>query len=193
MTSMSLSVIYGYEREIKNVIGFFDDGSNCSVIRNSLARDLGLWGENVTLELGTVNATTKIETKLYCIELLDNFGHRHLIKAFGLDTISGILPSVSLLAIKGEFSTHVQLNWSKMERPFGLEIDLLIGSEVAHLHPKQLETVGRLVVKTSIFGSGYVLNGAHENIESKSVELERNIQILQSGCFRSNKLVEWVL
>ena len=111
------------------------------------------------------------------------------MKAFGLDAISGILPSVSLLAIKGEFSTHVQLNWSKMERPSGVEIDLLIGSEVAHLHPVQLETVGRMVIKSSIFGSGYVLNGASENIECKTVELERNIQILRSGCFRSNKLV----
>ena len=42
------------------------------------------------------------------------------------------------------------------------EVELLIGSEVAHLHPQYQETVGRMVVRKSIFGTGWVLNGAHE-------------------------------
>ena len=43
-----------------------------------------------------MNAKTTVETKLYCLELLDNSGNRHLIKAFGLDRISGDLPTITL-------------------------------------------------------------------------------------------------
>ena len=188
MTVMSLSVVYGIEGKGSKIIGFFDDGSNCSVIRTCLAEELGLWGDEVTLELGTVNATTTIKTKLYCVELLDKNGGRHLIRAFGLESLSGPLPAVNLEAIKGEFSAVAQLNWDKLARPAGQQIDLLIGSEVAQLHPVQEETVGRMVVKSSIFGDGWVLNGAHQDLECGTVEFDRNIQIIRSGCFRSNKI-----
>ena len=43
------------------MVGFFDDGSNCSVVKNAVAEKLGLWGDDVTLELGTVNATTAVK------------------------------------------------------------------------------------------------------------------------------------
>ena len=189
MTIMSMSIVYGAHREGAKLVGFFDDGSNCSIIRKALAEDLGLWGEHVTLELGTINASSTVKTKLYCVELLDNVGGRHLIRAFGLDVLSGTLPVVSLKMIKGDFSAEVQLNWDKLVRPSGQQIDLLIGSEVAHLHPVQKETVSRMVVKTSIFGSGWVLNGAHEMLECGNIELDRNIQIIRSGCYQSNKVV----
>ena len=71
MTMMYLPVKYGLVGEMTKIVGFFDDGSNCSVVKNSVATKLGLWGENVTLELGTVNATTTTKTKLYCVELVD--------------------------------------------------------------------------------------------------------------------------
>ena len=31
------------------------------------------------------------------------------------------------------------------------EVDLFIGSKVAHLHPVHMDTVGRMAVKTSIY------------------------------------------
>ena len=43
MTLMNLPIVYGKERHKENIVGFFDDGSNCSVIRKSLAEELGLW------------------------------------------------------------------------------------------------------------------------------------------------------
>ena len=66
-----------------------------------------------------MNATTTLETKLYCLELLDSEGGRHLVKAFGLDSISGELPSIKLDGIKYEFSKEVQKNWIKLARPDG--------------------------------------------------------------------------
>ena len=96
MTIMLLDIVHGIARDTTKLVGFFDDGSNCSVIRTGLAEQLGMWGDPVTLELGTVNATTVINTKLYCVELVDASGTRHLLRAFGLDSLSGPLPSVTL-------------------------------------------------------------------------------------------------
>ena len=107
MTILEVSVTYGIEGEVVKIVGFLDDGYNCSVIKNSLATKLGLWGTPVTLELGTVNATTTIDTMLYVVELLDKEGTRYLIKAFGLESLSGRLPSISLVGIKHEFSAAV--------------------------------------------------------------------------------------
>ena len=187
MVIMEVEVVHGVARKASKLVGFFDDGSNCSVIKTSVAEKLGLWGDPVTLELGTVNATTVVETKLYCVELVDTKGDRHLVRAFGLDNLSGELPEVNLVKIKGEFSDTVQLNWDKMARPRG-EVDLLIGSEMAHLHPVKYETVSRMVVKTSIFGQGWVLNGAHEDVECGSVNFDRSVQIIRSGQFKSNRI-----
>ena len=79
-------------------------------------------------------------------------------------------------------------NWDKFTRPAG-EVELLIGSEVAHLHPTHHETVGRMVVKKSIFGAGWVMNGAHEGITADPVEFNVHLQVIRTGCFRSNKIV----
>ena len=69
------------------------------------------------------------------------------------------------------------------------EVELLIGSEVAHLHPQYQETVGRMVVRKSIFGTGWVLNGAHDDIACAPVDFNGNLQIIRTGCFRSNRVV----
>ena len=171
MTMMSLPVKYGLAGEMDQIVGFFDDGSNCSIIKNSVAIKLGLWGESVTLELGTMNATTTTKTKLYCVELVDMKGGRHLMKAFGLDKLSGPLPTIVMDGIKFEFSVKIQNQWDKLARPEG-EVDLLIGSEVAHLHPTHMETAGKMVVKQSKFGTGLVLNGGHKLLDCGTVDPE---------------------
>ena len=188
MCMMSVTVVHGDHGDHSDIVGFFDDGSNCSVIKNEVAEKLGLWGHPITLELGTVNATTSIDTKLYCVELLDNSGKRHIIRAFGLKSLSGPLPVLCLNGIRHEFSEVVKRNWDKFSRPTG-EVELLIRSEVAHLHPRHFETVGNMVVRKSIFGSGWVLNGAHEGIDSSLVEISRDVQVVRLGCFRSNRIV----
>ena len=188
MCMMNISVISGEDGMHSKLVGFFDDGSNCSCIKNEVAVKLGLWGDPVTLELGTVNATTTLRTKLYCVELLDKSGGRYLIKAFGLDTLSGSLPTITLDGIRHEFSEEVRMNWDKFARPTG-EVELLIGSEVAHFHPQYQETVGRMVVRKSIFGTGWVLNGAHDDIACAPVDFNGNLQIIRTGCFRSNRVV----
>ena len=60
MSMMTISLISGEEGKHSNVVGFFHDGS-----KNEVAKKLGLYRDQVTLELGTVNPTTTI--KLDCI------------------------------------------------------------------------------------------------------------------------------
>ena len=111
MVMQNIPAVYGKDGNISEVTSFFDDGSTCSAIKNEVAQKLELYGDPVLLELGTVNATTLLETKLYCIELLDMSGNRHIIKAFGLESLSGKLPSMTLDGIEHEFSDIVKNNW----------------------------------------------------------------------------------
>ena len=69
MVIMEVEVVHGVKRKASKLVGFFDDGSNCSVIKTSIAEKLGLWGDPVALELETVNATTVVETKDHCFVL----------------------------------------------------------------------------------------------------------------------------
>ena len=46
-----------------------------------------------------------------------------------------------------------------------------------------------MVVRQSIFGTGWVLNGAHEGIFCAPVDFHGNLQIITTGCFRSNRVV----
>ena len=80
MCMSSIRVVYGELGSTTELNSFFDDGSTCSAVLNSVAEKLHLWGDPVTLELGTVNATIVLETKLYCLELLDIHGIRNIIK-----------------------------------------------------------------------------------------------------------------
>ena len=45
-----------------------------------------------------------------------------------------------------------------------------------------------MVVKKSLFGTGWVLNGGHEDILCGPVEFAGNVQVIRSGFYRSNKI-----
>ena len=47
-----VSMVYGTGRMITEVVTFFDDGSTCSIILNSVAKKFGLLGESVTVTRG---------------------------------------------------------------------------------------------------------------------------------------------
>ena len=44
MTVIKVDVTYEVKGDITKVVCFFDDGSSCSIIKNSFAVKLGLWG-----------------------------------------------------------------------------------------------------------------------------------------------------
>ena len=171
----AVDMVYGLGRQVVQVVTFFDDGSTCSIVLNCLAKQYGLLGEKVTVTIETLNAVTTKETMLYMVELLDRDGVRRLVRAFGFDNISEPMGSIELDGVKYMFSDKMQekfLDWGV--RPSG-QVELLVGSEVAHIHPTADETVENLVIKKSIFGTGLVLNGGHPSIRTEKVKFDSTV------------------
>ena len=71
-----------------NIISFFDDGSDCSLILNSAAKRLGLKGEAVVMEITTVTGVVKTDSHVYIVTIWDREGNPHNVKAFGLDKLN---------------------------------------------------------------------------------------------------------
>ena len=179
----NVNMLYGAERLVTTIVTFFDDGSTCSVILNSVAKQFGLLGEKVTVTIETLNAVTTKETMLYMVELLDRKGIRRLVRAFGFDTISEPMGSIVLDEVKYLFSKQMQKQWEDWGvRPEGA-VQLLVGSEVAQLHPIAKEVVGNLVIKISQFGTGLVLNGGHSVIKSQKLEFDSTVAAIRQGKF----------
>ena len=162
---------------------FFEDGSTCSIILNSVAKQFGLLGESVTVTIDTLNVVTTKETMIYMVELLNRDGRRRLVRAFGFDNISEPIGTIELEGVKGMFSAVMQEKWSDWGvRPEGA-IQLLVGSEVASLHPIAVEVVENLVIKSSMFGTGLVLNGGHPSIKSRRVKMDSTVAAVRQGKF----------
>ena len=179
----TVNMVFGPERLLATIVTFFDNGSTCSVILNSVAKQFGLMGEKVVVTIETINAVTTKETMLYIVELLDRDGTRRKIRAFGFDNISEPIGSVELEGIKYMFSTEMQNKWQDWGvRPDGA-VQLLVGSEVAHLHPRTEEIIDNLVIKSSIFGTGLVVNGGHPSINCKRMEFDSTVAAIRQGKF----------
>ena len=103
----NVSMLYGAERLVTNIVTFFDDGSTCSIILNSVAKQFGLLGEKVNVTIETLNAVTTKETMLYMVELFDRNRVR-LVRAFGFDTISEPMGTIVLEGVKYLFSSKMQ-------------------------------------------------------------------------------------
>jgi hypothetical protein len=59
-------------------------------------------------------------------------------------------------------------------RPSG-EVDILIGENVCGLHPSDWVVNGNLKIKSSKFGSGYVMTGAHSSIKSQAISWNESV------------------
>ena len=148
-----------------SINGFFDDGSDCSLILNSAANRLGLLGEDVQMEITTVTGVVKTESKIFSLSVVDQANQRHEIKAFGLDRLNGDIQQVNVNGVKELFSSRVQNMWDKVaSRPSG-EVELLIGSDYLGLHPTEIERVDNLKVYASKFAPGFVIAGKHANLK----------------------------
>ena len=153
-----------------NIISFFDDGSDCSLILNSAAKRLGLKGEAVVMEITTVTGVVKTDSHVYIVTILDREGNSHNVKAFGLDKLNGKIEKVDVDGVKTLFSQTTQQEWDKIAmRPTG-EVELLIGSDNLGLHPTEFEAQGNLKVYKSNFGSGYVIVGKHPALKCQHSE-----------------------
>ena len=95
---------YGISGAVMDTVTFFNTGATCSVVRNQFAKEHDLYGQEVVITLSTIKGTSDVTTKLYLVELLDRDGVRRIVKAFGMDSIPGKLPTVNYENLKTKFS-----------------------------------------------------------------------------------------
>ena len=160
---------------------FFDNGSTCSLILTCVAEKFGLQGETVKVTIGTVNGEQERVTKLYVVELITSNGDKKFVRALGMERISENIPCLDLNGIKHYFSEEVQKEWMAIsQRPTG-QIELLVGSEVAGIHPVPHETAGDLVVMKSIFGDGWTMYGHHPDLNCCRIEFSSEVSTIRLG------------
>ena len=111
--------------------------------------------------------TLDVITKMYLVELVDRTGKRKIVKASGLDSVTGKLPAINYGKLKSEFSPQVHEKWgSLISRPPGVAVDMLMGSDAIDLHPVQHETRANMMAWKSRFGVGYMMNGTSPEIKA---------------------------
>ena len=97
-----------------NIIGFFDDGSDCSLILNSAAERLGLKGEAIVMQVTTVTGVVKTDSHVYTVTILDQENNPHNIKVFGFDKLNGEIQKIDVSGVKELFSSSTQNVWDKI-------------------------------------------------------------------------------
>jgi hypothetical protein len=139
---------------------FFDEGSNRVLIRDEYAAKAGLVQKKVLWKLLVVGKEEpeSIESHMYLAELVDKTGKFWKIWGYGIDAI--MKAGVPILMHMKKYFPHVPeaALLGLMEK----EVDILIGLNMNHL----MHTGGKgknrhqgMRAKTSLFGSGWVLDG----------------------------------
>ena len=75
-----------------------------TVVRHQFAEEHKLFGEEIVITLTTVNGMSNVTAKLYLVEFVDEDGDWKIVKAFGLDCITGKLPTINYGKLKSESS-----------------------------------------------------------------------------------------
>ena len=138
-----------YSAQVKINV-FFDNGSTCSLVLTSLAEEYKLLSQDIRVTITTIDSEKERQTKMYMVELVNQSGESRMIRAIGVDKISGEIPTIKVDGVKQFFSEKLQQQWGQVnKRPEG-QIQLLVGSEVASIHPVKLEAVEDLIISVSV-------------------------------------------
>ena len=147
---------------INSLMVMWDNCSQNTFIAQQAARKLKLSGVPISYILVCTDGSKKSLTgTLYDVEIVDISGNIHQIQAVGIDNLSSYYSGFKVTNIKqkvGKIAACRNLTDDKVNRDGG-RVDLLVGSDLASLHPSKIASVGELVILRSKFGSGYTLMG----------------------------------
>ena len=159
----------------------FDNCSQSTFIHTKTAKKLNLKGVSVDYILICTDGTRKkMKGFIYKLKLRDIFGTDHEIEAIGLDKLSSVYCGLRVTNIRDKvdgLSICNSLTDSKLDREEG-ELDLLMGTDLAHLHPMSVANVDQLVLMRSMFSTGWTVMGHHKELvelESKQVGVRVNV------------------
>ena len=119
-------------------------------------------GCRVAYVLVTTDGSKKQMTgTLYDLDITDRYGNIHQIQAIGIANLSIAYAGFKVFNVKKKVKDEKNckdLTDEKLHRSSG-SIDLLIGSDLASLHPHKVAAVGDLVILKSKFGTGWTVQG----------------------------------
>ena len=133
-----------------------DSGAQVSLIKLSVAKELGLKGKDVTITLAKVGGEEEeLITKLFRVRIrsLGNRRDIHTITAVGIPCISIDITEIKLRHLAGFFG----LREDEIQRTNG-PVDLLIGIDHPKLHTSETREAANLIARQSPLG--WVVFGA---------------------------------
>ena len=159
----------------------FDNCSQSTFIHTKTAKKNGLKGVPVAyILICTEGSRKKMKGLLYKLNLRDIFGTDHEIEAIGLDKLSSTYSGLTVSNIRNRVAGLLICNSVTDEKLFREEgeLDLLIGTDLAHLHPMSVANIDQLVLMRSMFSTGWTIMGHHKELiklESKHVGVRVNV------------------
>ena len=146
----------------KNVVALFDNCSQNSFIKEKTAKKLQLKGDKISFILVTTDGNrSKMSGTLYEMEIMDTRGKVHQIQVIGMKELSTRYSGFKIIDIQKrvkKIKTCNGLAEDKLARKSS-DIDVLIGSDLASLHPQFVTNIGDLVILKSQFGTGWCVMG----------------------------------
>ena len=166
----------------------WDNCSQSTFIRNSVAKKLKLKGEPISFILVCTDGTEKKTTGMkYQVVLIDKERNRHEIEAIGLETISNVYSGARLLKplVVYDEGRHKTLNNCDLQRTSGT-LDILAGTDIASLHPHSHYSIDNLVIMKTIFGSGWTVMGHNSAlIKISNPKMKFHVNVCQVKNIRS--------
>ena len=168
-TLMQLQMIpVGRKKGVVNqCLTFFDIGSNIHLVRKEFALKLGLKGQQKMLDLSTTGQRKELrESTVYWVPLVDRQGVEHNVMAYAMDNITAPMEADD---VTGAEELFPMVSKALLKRPSG-PVDLLVGIHMAGIFPylanREEHLKGNLRLMTSIFGTGFLLDGDHAEISA---------------------------
>ena len=157
----------------------FDNCSQSTFILAATAIKLGLRGVFVDyILICTDGSRKKMQGNLYKLTLKDITGENHEIEAISLDKLSSSYSGFKVINIRKKIQNLPScrsVTDEKLGRGGG-ELDLLIGSDLAQLHPKAVVDIDQLTLMKSKFGTGWTLMGHHNDLVKLSTK-EKGVRV----------------
>ena len=145
----------------RRAIVFWDGGSTLTLVSKDFAARNNLHGVPILYDLTTVGGiVTSHDTMLYEITIVALDGSHQILQAFEIDEICGSLKAVKTEGFAQQFPSTTP---EDIARPAG-KVDILIGNDMAAIHPDKKHIRDGLVLYESRFGTGKILGGRHQAI-----------------------------
>ena len=112
-----------------------------------------------------------MRTKIYELDLVDMYGRKHSVWGYGIDKINDHDDPVDLSPVRSLFPHVPDQAFKILSKK---RIDILMGLNFNALFPcggAGVDAVRNLRALRSIFGTGWVIGGCHQSLESNSIKL----------------------